>query len=60
MDGLDGDGVVNVNSSVMTNVPEDHILYVKGKCSGTTFLHNELLNVDEYPEVYDFVKEKLG
>jgi len=60
MDGLDGDGVVNVNSSLIRNIPEDHILYVNGTCSGTTLLHNRLLYVDEYPMVYDFVKSKLN
>ncbi len=58
-DGTDGDGVVSVNSSRM-NVPENRILYVDGKCSGTTLLHNEMLNIEEYPEVYAFVKEKLA
>jgi hypothetical protein len=32
---------------------------VNGTCSGVTVLHNELLNVEEYPQVYDFVKSKL-
>ena len=58
-DGVDGDGIVSVNNSLMSIVPDSHVLYVNGTCSGTTFLHNELLNIDKYPEVYNFVKEKL-
>lgn len=58
--GIDGDGVVSVNSSLITTVPDSRVLYVNGTCSGTTLLHNELLNVDEYPEVYAFVKSKLN
>jgi len=58
-DGLDGDGIVSVNSSLMSVVPDSRVFYVNGTCSGTTFLHNELLNVDKYSEVYDFVKSKL-
>jgi len=59
-DGVDGDGVVSVNNSLMSIVSDSHVLYINGTCSGTTLLHNELLNIDKYPEVYEFVKEKLG
>jgi len=58
-DGKDGDGVVTLNNSVITFLPVNHILYVNGKCSGTTLLHNEMLNINEYPQVYNFVKSKL-
>jgi len=59
-DGVQGDGVVNVNNALIPNLPKSHILYVNGTCSGTNLLHNNLLNVDEYPQVYKFVKETLG
>ena len=58
-DSGDGDGVVLVNNSLLPNVPERNILYVDGKCSGTKLLHNDLLNIAEYPQVYNFVKSKL-
>jgi pimeloyl-ACP methyl ester carboxylesterase len=59
-DGLDGDGIVTANNSMMLGFPKSHVLYVKGVCSGTTFLHNELLDINKYPEVYEYVKSKLG
>jgi hypothetical protein len=58
--GLDGDGVVTVNSSIMKSVSKSHILYVEGNCTSTSYLHTTLLNIYQYPQVYDFVKEKLA
>jgi pimeloyl-ACP methyl ester carboxylesterase len=54
-----GDGIVLINNSLLSTVPERNILYVNGTCSGTAFLHNDLLNTNKYPMVYDFVKSKL-
>ncbi|MGV8171132.1 MAG: esterase/lipase family protein [Candidatus Woesearchaeota archaeon] len=61
-EGIDGDGVVTVNSSVISGFPEDHILYIdRGDmgCSVTKVFHQDLLNTRIYPEVYEFVKDKL-
>jgi hypothetical protein len=57
-DGLDGDGVVTINNSLL-KIPDNNILYVDGTCNGANLLHNELLDVNKHPEVYEFVKEKL-
>jgi len=59
-DGLDGDGVVSINNSLMQGFPQSHVFYVQGKCDGTHLLHNDLLNPSMYPEVYNFIKAKLG
>jgi pimeloyl-ACP methyl ester carboxylesterase len=58
-DGVDGDGVVTLNNSVIKMISSSHILYVDGNCSGTSLLHNNVMNVYDYPKVYTFVKSKL-
>ena len=57
--GVDGDGVITAESSLMNSVSKSHILYVDGNCTGTNYLHNNMLNIYDYPQVYDFVKSKL-
>jgi hypothetical protein len=59
-DGEDGDGIVTVNNSMILGLPSNHIFYVDGKCSGTDVLHNDLLDTEKYPEVYEYVKSILG
>jgi predicted alpha/beta hydrolase family esterase len=60
--GMDGDGVVTVASSLIKNFPEDQVLYIdrgdKG-CSITNVFHQDLIRMNKYPEVYEFIKEKL-
>ena len=59
-DGQDGDGIVTVNNSMIPGIPQSHVFYVTGKCSGTDLLHNDLLDINKYPEVYNYVKKILG
>jgi pimeloyl-ACP methyl ester carboxylesterase len=62
-EGVDGDGVVTVESVLVKNVPEDHILYVdRGTegCSVTNVFHQDLIRMNKYPQVYTFIKSKLG
>jgi pimeloyl-ACP methyl ester carboxylesterase len=60
---VDGDGVVSVNSSLINGpngLLSGHILYVNGTCTGSSLLHNEMLTSKKYPQVYQFIKEKLA
>ena len=59
-EGVDGDGIVTADSVMVQGVPEKNILYVEGECSEIGGFHRQLLNVYQHPEVYEFVKEKLG
>jgi len=59
---VDGDGVVTADSVKIEGFPEDHILYIdRGEegCSVTNVFHQDLIRMNKYPEVYDFIKEKL-
>ncbi|MGV8141070.1 MAG: alpha/beta fold hydrolase [Candidatus Woesearchaeota archaeon] len=58
-EGADGDGVVTADSVMIEGVPMQNILYTEGDCEEIGGFHRQLLNVDKYPEVYAFVKEKL-
>jgi hypothetical protein len=58
--GIDGDGVVTSDSVKIEGIPESNILYVDGNCNEIGGFHRQLLDVDEHPDVYAFVKEKLG
>lgn len=62
-EGVDGDGVVTVESAVIKNFPEDHILYIdRGDegCSVTNVFHQDLIKAYKYPQIYEFMKSKLG
>jgi pimeloyl-ACP methyl ester carboxylesterase len=62
-EGVDGDGVVTVDSAVIKNFPEKHILFIDRngeECSATKIFHQDLLDAYKYPEVYSFIKSKLG
>lgn len=54
--GKDGDGVVLVSSAELSGA---NITYIQGKCDGFNYLHNELLNPNKYPEVYEKIVEIL-
>jgi hypothetical protein len=55
--GKTGDGIV-----VKENQELDYAknYYINGTCSGlSTFLHNEILDIEEYPEVYGIIRSIL-
>ncbi len=56
--GKTGDGVVTLNSSQLTYATN---YIVNGTCSDlfNTNLHTDLLNINKYPKVYDYIKEVL-
>jgi hypothetical protein len=55
--GKDGDGIVTLESAKLPNIP---ITIINGSCSGTTLMHNDLLNSEKYPQVYQEIKKILG
>ncbi len=58
MNGEDGDGVVlNRNSFIEGDKIKNY--YFNGKCSGKIVFHNEILNNEKYPDVFEKVKEIL-
>lgn len=56
MDGVDGDGVVVVESSVLFGAEN---IEVAGSCSGSAVLHVTLLDPSLYPAVVEVIKEIL-
>lgn len=44
MQGVDGDGVVNVDNAKLDNYKT---YYIDGKCTGTSLLHNSMLNRED-------------
>jgi len=56
-DDEQGDGIVTIESASLNNSKQ---YIVNGTCPLTNFpLHNELVNPDKYPEVYDIIEEIL-
>jgi len=55
----DGDGLVTLESSKM-NSAKSYV--INGTCTDTfkRSLHTDLLNIDKYPQVYDYIKEIIG
>ena len=51
-----GDGVVRKEDAELENAEN---FYVNGNCLKLEVLHTEILNVDKYTEVYDFIKKAL-
>jgi hypothetical protein len=49
MNGEDGDGVVTVKNAQLVGYKP---IIINGTCQGTTLLHNEVLDINKYPEVY--------
>jgi len=56
-DGSPGDGIVK-NESAYLSWANNY--FVEGNCSGVDFFHRSMLDVREYPEVYEIIKEGLG
>ncbi len=56
MEGEDGDGVIRKDKAELPGVKN---YYINGNCTSTDFLHNDLLKVNSYPEVYEMVKNAL-
>ena len=56
-EGEVSDGIVK-NSSAYLSWAKMH--YIKGNCSSTQFFHTEMRDVNQYPEVYEIIKEELG
>jgi hypothetical protein len=59
MDGEDGDGVVTSKSQYLSYAKN---YYFNGTCndnSDFSYFHNEILDVEKYPEVYRLLRELL-
>ncbi len=56
MDGNEGDGVVLAERAWLDSARN---VLVKGSCSRFETLHTELLDTDEYPEVYAIIREAV-
>ena len=52
MEGKDGDGIV-LNESAILDEKNVNNIYFKGSCGSMTFLHNDLLDPEKYPEFYE-------
>lgn len=48
MQGKDGDGIVTVENSKLGNYKT---YYIEGNCTGTSFLHNSMLNREDVAEI---------
>ncbi len=57
-DGQDGDGIVSLNNTLI-NIPSKNILIINGTCTNTEFLHNDMLDRNKYPAVYNFVLSNI-
>ena len=51
-----GDGVVRKENAELEYAEN---FYVNGSCSRLKLLHTEILDLDNYPEVYEHVKSSL-
>jgi hypothetical protein len=56
-DGSPGDGIVKNESAYL---PWAENYFVEGNCSGVDFFHRSMVDVEKYPEVYEYVKKGLG
>jgi len=54
--GKDGDGIVPKDHVTLPNATS---FVVNGKCTRTSVLHNDLLDTDKYPEVYEIIRDIL-
>ncbi|MBR9700962.1 hypothetical protein GOV11_03805 [Candidatus Woesearchaeota archaeon] len=57
MEGSDGDGVVTVESAVLSGAQN---IEISGKCTTLEKLHTSMLHVDKYPDVYRQIIISLG
>ncbi|RMF07205.1 hypothetical protein D6764_00300, partial [Candidatus Woesearchaeota archaeon] len=53
MSGGTGDGVVLLEDALLENA-QNHV--VNGTCAGSKTLHTEIMDIDKYPETYQFVR----
>lgn len=56
----DGDGVVLAESSILKENANVKNFFINGTCSGVSFLHNNILNINQYPEVFGIIEEALN
>jgi pimeloyl-ACP methyl ester carboxylesterase len=52
-----GDGIAKNESAYLSFATN---YYVKGSCNGFDYFHNNILETEKYPEVYDLIKEILN
>jgi uncharacterized alpha/beta hydrolase family protein len=52
MDQGVGDGIVTTESANLTNAIN---ILVEGNCNKLEFLHNDILDINKYPEVYEYI-----
>jgi len=48
-----GDGIVKMKSTYVESAKN---YFINGTCSGFNYLHEEMLDIDKYPIVYDIIK----
>ena len=54
--GEDGDGIV---TRANAELPYAENFYVNGSCSSLKVLHEQLLDIGKFPQIYDFIKKDL-
>ncbi len=59
MDGGEGDGVVLVGNSILNETENVKNFFVNGTCSGVSFFHNNVLDINRYPEVFTIIENAL-
>lgn len=59
MDSKDGDGIVTKESAELNGDSIKNI-EVSGQCSGVEFFHNDILDTNKYPQVFEEVKKGLA
>jgi len=58
MDLGDGDGVVLKENAIL-NVSNVQNLFIRGSCSGVEVLHNNVLDIKKYPQLFKIINESL-
>ena len=58
MDLGDGDGVVLKNNAILQS-PNVQNFFVNGSCSGVDVLHNSILDINKYPQLFEIINESL-
>ncbi len=55
----DGDGIVLAKNGLLPESETVKNFYINGTCSGVSFFHNNILDVNQYPEVFDLIEKAL-
>jgi len=55
-DGADGDGVVTADNA---KLPYATLRYINGTCDGFTTLHTAMLDIERYPQAYEYLLEAI-